>query len=254
MRARLEGTLAAGDFTPASESAWTAVRFWTTAEARERCLRIVGTIGGPAERRRAGALLGEPSELGAAAAEDALSAFWRGSRYPRAYLPLVPVRVLREEAPAAAEGARGAFFAQLGETCAALLEGRADDAHAALAAESSEQDASRPDAPNLDQHSNAGALSAPATRAHAKLTTHTLGSLRAGAARGWTTLTANRASVRAVLREVRAQYAAGGSGVDRNMMGGGDGEESVRGAAAALWIVDPKSLAESMRKDREDET
>jgi hypothetical protein len=260
MRARLEDARAARGLAraeakaEAGESGWAAVRFWTTAEARARCLRIVGTIGGPAERRRAGALLGEPSELGAAAAEDASSAFWRGSRYPRAYLPLVPVRVLPEAAPAAAEGTRGAFFAQLGETCAALLEGRTGYAQPALAAESFEQEDVSPGAPNLDRRLNASVFSAPVTRAHAKLTTHTLVSLRVGAARGWATLTANRASVRAVLREVRAQHAVGGSGVDRNMMGGGDGEEGVRGAAAALWVVDPKSLAESMRNGGEDET
>jgi hypothetical protein len=58
-----------------------------------------------------------------------------------------------------------------------------------------------------------------------------------GAAHGWTTLTANRNSVKAVLREVKMH------GYDVDVHGGGDGAVKY----AALWVIDPRSLAEGMR-------
>jgi hypothetical protein len=46
---------------------------------------------------------------------------------------------------------------------------------------------------------------AAVVRTNGRLTVHTVQSMLCGAVRGWTTLTANRASVKAVLREVRAR-------------------------------------------------
>jgi len=65
-----------------------------------------------------------------------------------------------------------------------------------------------------------------------------------GAKRGWTTLTANKASVRAILKEIKA--------LNGPLMGalavGGDGDDAAF-EEAAIWIVDPRSLAEGMRSD-----
>jgi hypothetical protein len=60
-----------------------------------------------------------------------------------------------------------------------------------------------------------------------------------GAAHGWTTLTANRASVKAVLREVKIR------GYEGDVHGGRDGAVKY----AALWVIDPRSLAEGMRTE-----
>jgi hypothetical protein len=74
-------------------------------------------------------------------------------------------------------------------------------------------------------------------RTNARLTTHTVQSMLYGAAHGWTTLTANRASVKAILREIKMR------GYDVDVHGGGDGAVKY----AALWVIDPRSLSEGMR-------
>jgi hypothetical protein len=80
---------------------------------------------------------------------------------------------------------------------------------------------------------------APVVRTNVRITTHTVQSMLCGAANGWTTLTANRASVKAMLREVKMR----GYGVDARDGGAG----AVK--YAALWVLDPRSLAEGMRSD-----
>lgn len=91
----------------------TSPTFWTTPEARERCLRIVDKIGGDAEKRRARALLID---------EDA-EAYWRDSRYPEGYLGVLPVRNLTSTSGPQLERESTPFFTQLVETCDRILSG-----------------------------------------------------------------------------------------------------------------------------------
>ena len=89
-----------------------------------------------------------------------------------------------------------------------------------------------------------------------------------GAYLGWTTLTANRTSVKAILREMKMARVSGrlagvdfrleqrrGSGGGRLLDGDGDGDlgdddddelEGGSAGRAAFWVVDPRSLAEGM--------
>ena len=78
-----------------------------------------------------------------------------------------------------------------------------------------------------------------------------------GAYLGWTTLTANRTSVKAILREMKTARVSGRLvGVDLHLeqpSGSGDGDsgddnDEGGGSAgwAAFWVVDPRSLAEGM--------
>ena len=85
-----------------------------------------------------------------------------------------------------------------------------------------------------------------------------------GAYLGWTTLTANRTSVKAILREMKMARVSGRLvGVDLHLeqprggsrlldgVGDGDsglGNDGYEGSAgwAAFWVVDPRSLAEGM--------
>ena len=84
-----------------------------------------------------------------------------------------------------------------------------------------------------------------------------------GAYLGWTTLTANRTSVKAILREMKTARLSGrlggvdlhleqprGSGDGRLLDGDGDvGDDNGEGGSAgwaAFWVVDPRSLAEGM--------
>ena len=82
-----------------------------------------------------------------------------------------------------------------------------------------------------------------------------------GAYLGWTTLTANRTSVKAILREMKSARVSGrlagvdlhpeqprGSGGGRLRDGdsGDDNDEGESAGWAAFWVVDPRSLAEGM--------
>lgn len=70
-----------------------------------------------------------------------------------------------------------------------------------------------------------------------------------GAYLGWTTLTANRTSVKAILREMKTARVSGRlAGVDIHLEepSGRDGDGIEGTTAAAFWVVDPRSLAEGM--------
>ena len=102
-------------------------------------------------------------------------------------------------------------------------------------------------------------------KANPRLTAHTVQSMHWGAYLGWTTLTANRTSVKAILREMKTARVNGrlagvdlhleqprGRGGDRLLDGDGDegddndNDEGGSAGWAAFWVVDPRSLAEGM--------
>jgi hypothetical protein len=203
---------------PGDNHAPLRVEFWTTPEARDRCLRIVAKIGGPAEKRRAHALFPTDNDDESASLNEREAQYWAHSRYPPALLPLLPIRVFPTPEPASIETPPHAgFFSALEATCRALLAS-----------------GSAP-APATEAGADGELQRAAVVRTNGRLTVHTVQSMLCGAVRGWTTLTANRSSVKAVLREVRARgYAA---------------EVRGEGRHAALWIVDPRSLAQGMRSD-----
>ena len=214
--------------TPHSQGAPLPVEFWTTPEARDRCLRIVSKIGGPAEKRRAAALFSTSSVDDTSATEQE-AMYWADSRFPCGFLPFSPIRVFsapepESPPPPADEG----FFHALEATCRALLAPHPHVSPVTIEVAGEELE------PEEGETQRASVL-----RTNARLTTHTVQSMLCGAARGWTTLTANRTSVRAILREVKTR----GYGVEARGRGAGATRH------AALWIVDPRSLAEGMRSD-----
>ena len=115
-------------------------------------------------------------------------------------------------------------------------------------------------------NSNQGEIQrATVLKANPRLTAHTIQSMHWGAYLGWTTLTANRTSVKAILREMKAARVSGrlagvdlhleqprgsrgGSILDGDGDSGGDNDEGLGESAgwAAFWVVDPRSLAEGM--------
>lgn len=220
------------------------VEFWTTPEARDRCLMIISKIGGPNERRRAHALfaLSSPS-ASPPSLQEATDSYWKNSRYPSGFLPLLPIHLYPTSGPrdvsASTVGVEFAphgpatFFAALEDTCNAILRLETMPHPRALPFERVDE-ASVP-----TSHSGGEIQRATVTKANPRLTAHTVQSMRWGAALHWTTLTANKASVRAILREMKA---AGAGVADFPAEGEGD-------QIAALWTVDPRSLAEGMRAD-----
>ncbi|EJD52002.1 hypothetical protein AURDEDRAFT_181565 [Auricularia subglabra TFB-10046 SS5] len=187
-------------------------KFYATAHARDRCLRIVERIGGPGERRRAQALLVDGDS----------AAFWSDSRHISAAYslpPLTPLHLLSDDAP---EGSAAAsppdFFDQAVQTCERIF------------ARSSE----------VGVGSSATASDVAQKTGVGKLTVHTVQSFAAGSRARMTTLTANKTSVRAFVREMRAAGHVPATSTDR-------AQADI--VPAGVWIVDPRSLSESMRVD-----
>ncbi|KAI0697354.1 hypothetical protein BC835DRAFT_1270412 [Cytidiella melzeri] len=208
-----------------SHSATTSqLEFWTTPEARDRCLQIVGTVGGSREKRRAEILFAAHTDL-----EQAEKDFWRNSRYPTGYIPLLPVRLLPSGEPKQSITSReflSPFFLSLAKTCCDIL---------------AQETIPLPD-PFLggEDEIQRAAVMRPSTR----LTAHTVRSMLWGATKGWTTLTANKTSVKALLKDLRA--ARNGALWDENDT---QGLKEYPSEVAAIWIVDPRSLAEGMQAD-----
>ena len=203
------------------------VEFWTTEEARERCLQIVEKIGGEDEKRRAHALFPETASDVSCCREE----FWRSSRYPASYFPsLLPIHIHplspHQHSPRVSLHVPSLFWGHLLQTCRHILS------HSA--------------APHPKLYRKPGEMArAQVTRVNPKLTVHTVESMMIGVCEGMTTLTANKASVRALIREMKgAEYGCEDGG---NVASAEDVEGEV---AAAIWIVEPRSLAEGMRADR----
>ncbi|KAG6857375.1 hypothetical protein H0H87_004736 [Tephrocybe sp. NHM501043] len=231
-----------------------AVRFWTTREARDRCLRIVAKIGGASERRRARALFWEgvkeeeEGEEKVQSGEEAEEMYWRGSRYPMRFVGLFPIHLYEAALSAPTTTTTTAlppFFDDLAQTCRDILAQETIPHPRALPEALVSEDAGPPPlVAAAEIPARQGEIQrAVVTKANPRLTAHTVQSLRIGAERGWTTLTANKASVKAILREMKGARGRGGLG---GVGGGGGGEEK----RAAIWIVDPRSLAEGMSNTR----
>lgn len=189
------------------------VQFWTTDDAKQRFLSITEKIGGDNERRRARALFGED--------QGEASKFWTGSRYGPVFGGL-PIRVFSSTALEKNGTAQTdlSFNSWLASTCRSILSqpGRqhvkgSDSAH--------------------EQRTIAAPLRFPG-----RLSEHTIVSLLRGAEHDMVTLTSNKTSIKAVIREMR------GFALPRVA------EENIRSSSAcSIWITDPRSLAEGLRAD-----
>ncbi|KAL5478326.1 hypothetical protein ACEPAI_2510 [Sanghuangporus weigelae] len=264
------------------------VEFWTSKEVRDRCLRIVDKIGGPAEKRRSAALLFDPLDpketvLGIhySSAKEATEAYWRDSRHPQNMIRgLVPLRISEDDSNSLqvqiASGSitveENPFWVSLEHACTRLLfEGSTH--HPRVVSLLSDPSSSSPQTyanhvpstiPEHGEdtvHEPVEIERAAVTRSNPRLTAHTVSTLQRGVKRRWTTLTANRASVREMLKEsARVKDSSTLTSIpivssvagriaaleleDRGEVQVGDDTE-----VAAIWVVEPRSLAESMRGD-----
>ncbi|KAG6860710.1 hypothetical protein C0995_008295 [Termitomyces sp. Mi166 len=220
----------------------TTVQFWTTPEARDRCLRIIAKIGGVSEKRRAHALFWTVSTLldKVLMPEEAEDLYWLESRYPSRFVALFPIHLYPSSSkpdPSQVPGAQSTtdvsrFFRALGQTCTDILAEETIPHPRALPEE-------------LVSHEDTGEIQrAIVTKANPRLTAHTVQSLLWGAELGWTTLTANKSSVKAIMKEMKAMRVS--RGLDKLSSNGTAEESSAKSCRAAIWIVDPRSLAEGM--------
>lgn len=221
------------------------VVFWTTTEARERCMRIVSKIGGAYEKRRARALFClDPANLDAEVSiglEDARRLYWQDSRFPVGFIPLLPLQIYPASSPSVlavsnesiARRPKSTFGASLSQVCTDIL---AQEPHPSASEMSSPSPVCKgKQAPEIQR--------AAVTKANPRLTAHTVQSMHWGAELGWTTLTANRSSIKAILRELKGAKIAGRLVSDDACTAD---RETDRNSAAAIWIIDPRSLAEGM--------
>ncbi|KAG8873021.1 hypothetical protein FRB97_007078 [Tulasnella sp. 331] len=285
LRRRLPASLQLNEGGPVSN-----FECYTTKEASTRLKGIVDKIGGPTERKRAEALTGL---VGTSTAD-----FYAESRFDASFLRgLVPLRAIDENAEDDANGldepSVSTFQSHLAQTCHALLV----EMDLVATARQAGQEPGTNDFDDIDQQqiTNQATSSNGASRKNSldtkekqtrkkdvttnaispALTRHTVRSMLLGAQAGMTTVTANKASVRAILREMKRQT----SGLIRSRDGnvGVGGQEMLRASSsdpanlaaegtlgilddsgtstvpvpsAAIWVVEPRSLAENMRADK----
>ncbi|KAG2347140.1 hypothetical protein BDR05DRAFT_714798 [Suillus weaverae] len=218
------------------------IQFWTTQEARRRCLQIVYKIAGTKERQRAEALF-SCSTCFQTTTIPTHNQFWVHSRYPSNFIPLMPIKLFPSSEPDATSlesfqlNPLSPFMTSLASTCRNIL---------------SQEDISRlRESQSPPGHSAAPYLindegdipPAAVTLANPKLTVHTVQSMLWGAALGWTTLTTNRSSVKVLLKEVKRSTGGGALTYESPR------DETARASKAAIWIVKPRSLAEGSRSD-----
>ncbi|KAJ7135401.1 hypothetical protein C8R43DRAFT_1203621 [Mycena crocata] len=215
------------------------VQFWTTVEARTRFFRIVSKIGGPGEKQRAEALFAEP---------PAETDFWAGSRYAHAFMPLLPVRIYPEDQPPSGDTPGAQFFRSMEKTCRDILAQETSappngKGKSKSPLKGTEAEGERVLYSHNGFRRNRDSERATATRANARMTAHTVQSMLWGAQRGWTTLTANKTSVKALLREIKAARLAGRLAEETPKEDEANMQED-----AAIWLLDPRSLAEGVRE------
>lgn len=226
--------------------------FWTTKEARDRCLRILEKIGGPGERQRGHAMFPLTDELSLQNLEDQ---YWKGSRHPPSCIPLLPIRIFPENVDENSDVVLPPFFNILASTCNDILARdivpdprvvRQFEARAAAEAAYSES-------LSLEMRKKSAGepftmpneiLRAAVINSLPKLTAHTVQTLLFGARKGWTTLTANRTSVKAIWRELKAYPVT----TEQEVVSESKISQTPT-QAAVFWIVNPRSLAEEQRFD-----
>lgn len=211
------------------------VQFWTTEEARDRALHILEKVGGPNERRRAQLMFYDDTKGEEDSISYSASDFWKDSRYPSTFFPsLLPIRIHKSEKYYEGEASRitSLFQSRLVQTCHYFLM------HAATP---------HPRTLQKDGEMDRAAASNP----NAKLTVHTVESLLVGGYKGMTTITANKASVKTLLREMkRIENRDSTSSPDTPHLRVRSDNDTENANFAVIWVIEPRSLAEQMRLDR----
>lgn len=229
------------------------VEFWTTQEAKDRCAGIVAAIGGPNEKQRAAQIFNTGSD------------FWSGSRYAgkAGALENFWVRIMDDEPSTSPVASDDSFLNALGIVCDQVLS-QADYQQTIPLGVVGQVPDSRPDSPapggrhggGRGRRRNANVGPAQTLRIP---TAHTVRSMREGARRGMTTITANRQSVKQIVRAIGSTEGlredssmAAFMVVEPKTLGElkrSDIAPDVLASKAALWSVEPRSLAEQLRTD-----
>lgn len=230
------------------------VRFYTTREAMERCREIIRKIAGPGEAARAAVMFADPQEDQTAPPPPTLEsdAFWLGSRHQGIQGPLAhfKVHILDDKPMTTCQSHHAHSFAsRLVRTCHRLLDPKDQPTQSSTSSYTPEQ----------RRRINKG--KSPLTRSALKLQTngsphnstpikvpssHTIRSMLMGAQHGMTTITANRMSVKQIIRNMSGLQGLSSRADLQDSSGLMDADSAT---AAAFMVVDPKTLAEQKRLD-----
>jgi hypothetical protein len=212
------------------------IRFWTTREAMERCLAIAMKIAGPREMARAYCLFKNP--IGSSDTKT----FWSESRHRVLDGPLkdLHVRIIEDEPNLAkCKSSAHAFVTRLESACQMVIE--------------NEGILPSNNALRRNFHGNRPAKGQNAGSPPKKPSLHTVRSMLAGATYGMTTITANRTSVKQMVRIMGLRGLTTGDDYAAFLVTEPktlaeqkrtDGKVYVR--VASIWTLEPRSLAESM--------
>lgn len=223
------------------------VRFWTTKEAMERCRDIARKIAGPREAYRAKHMFGERPD-------NEISLFWYGSRHQPVLQPMrtfaVGLLENASESHAVVHPPRS-FAGRLESTCRRILGGDV--------IETVVRDPLGPYRGGPRRHTKT-LPTAPKVPSM-----HTTRSMLAGVTRGMTTVTANRMSVKQIVRNmglrgleqkgdlasflvVEPKTLAEQKRAD-GIAPTNDNDHNVKLRVAALWVTEPRSLSETFQDD-----
>ncbi|KAL7408962.1 hypothetical protein BDY24DRAFT_372797 [Mrakia frigida] len=239
------------------------VVFWTTTEAKERLKMIVNKLGGEREKSRAEGMFWV-EELGEKENEERATRFWKTSRYNDrvgpVHLALSSIRLSSPSGSASPSSPPTPSDPPPPSTTTSSSTYQTLNSALANLQVSPTGTLPTPDVllvepfshlhpslmyflnPTTFSSSSSSSSSSPstATKPPASLTPHTLRTLLFGLERGMTTLSANRASLKSVWKAIEGKDPSLG-------IWGGEGEETRREAVA--WVVEPRSLGESMVMD-----
>lgn len=209
---------------------------WATEESRQRLETIVRKLASPEELLRARTVWAVEGES-ATEREERTRRWWAASRYADGLTPLhralSDVRLLPSSSPTDALA--------LAPPEITRSRSAGPDQHTFTEMHLLLSHLLRSSAHSSDETS-IDVVTIP--RLSPSLTPHTIRTLCAATSRGWTTVTTNRASLMRLykyLEEVGADPSLGAAG------GRADDEEQSRRGLAVAWVLEPRSLAESMR-------
>ena len=229
------------------------VMFWTTREAKERLKMIVNKLGGERERRRSEGMFWE--ERSEEENEERARSFWESSRHNeqvgRIHLALSSIRL------SSPSGSVSPSSPSTPSNANATASTSSSSAYQSLNSALANLELSAPSTlhtpvhlvepfsylhPCLLAYLEPPSPGASPIKAPASLTPHTLRTLLFGIERGMTTLSANRASLKSIWKAIE------GKDPSLGVWGGGEGGDGKTREAVA-WVVEPRSLGESMVMD-----
>lgn len=179
-------------------------QLWTTIDAMNQCLQILEKCGGPNEKRRWDAMFPSTDNM---TLQELEARYWKGPHRPAFCITLLPIHVFSEQEEADPTLPLPPFFKSLASVCNRILARKFDPGPGVI-------------------------------RSASKLPAYTVQTVLRGARQGWTTLTANKSSVKAIWKELKS-FTDVDDDLDHYENGISRTPSDVQ--IAAFWILRPRA-------------